>query len=74
MTRGRTKPPAAKAAPDAGHDQRWIDSETRKLIALRKDGGGWVSLTQIGKELRALPSFGRHACAHALPGVRIEPS
>ena len=55
------KPPAAKAAPDAGHVQRWIDSETRKLIALRKDGDGWVSLTQIGKELRALPSFGRHA-------------
>lgn len=55
------KPPTAKAAPDAGHVQRWIDAETRKLIAKRKDGDGWVSLPQIGKELRALPSFSRHA-------------
>ena len=55
------KPPTAKAAPEEGHVQRWIDAETRKLIAMRKDGDGWVSLTQIGKGLRALPSFSRHS-------------
>lgn len=54
-------PKPAKAAPEEGHVQRWIEAETRKLIAMRKDGDGWVSLTQIGKELRALPSFSSHA-------------
>lgn len=51
------KPAAGQAERDPGHVQRWIEAETRKLIASRKDGDGWVSLSQVGKELR---SYGRH--------------